>query len=229
MHLRDKIFEKNLVKKPWGYEYVIYRDQNKLALTFLNIEYNKQTSLHCHPKKKTGFILISGKARIQLGLYKQTAKIYKAPNKLMIRTGLFHSIKAVSKEGIKALEFETPVIKNDLVRYEDKYGRQLKPYEGKKHFTKIKKSFIKFKNPQINKQIIYKINNRKIFIENHKDFTKLIKKPSTYILGVLRGSVVDKLNREVLTSGDIIRVATIKKLEKKFKIRKNLTTLIIKG
>lgn len=147
----------------------------------------------------------------------------------MIRTGLFHSIKAVSKEGIKALEFETPVIKNDLVRYEDKYGRQLKPYEGKKHFTKIKKSFIKFKNPQINKQIIYKINNRKIFIENHKDFTKLIKKPSTYILGVLRGSVVDKLNREVLTSGDIIRVATIKKLEKKFKIRKNLTTLIIKG
>jgi mannose-6-phosphate isomerase-like protein (cupin superfamily) len=228
MSLKDKVFEKNIVKKPWGYEYIIYRNQNKLALTFLDIKYNKQTSLHCHPKKKTGFILISGKAKIQLGLYKETAKIYKAPNKLMIRTGLFHTIKAISKDGIKALEFETPVIKNDLVRYQDKYGRQLKPYEGKKHFTKIKKNFVKFKNPKINKQIIYNIDNRKIYIENHKNFKKLIKQPSTYILGVLKGAITDKLGKEVLTLGDIIRIATIKKLAKKFKIKKNITTLIIK-
>jgi len=228
MSLKDKVFEKNIVKKPWGYEYIIYRNQNKLALTFLDIKYNKQTSLHCHPKKKTGFILISGKAKIQLGLYKETAKIYKAPNKLMIRTGLFHTIKAISKDGIKALEFETPVIKNDLVRYQDKYGRQLKPYEGKKHFTKIKKNFVKFKNPRINKQIIYNIDNRKIYIENHKNFKKLIKQPSTYILGVLKGAITDKLGKEVLTLGDIIRIATIKKLAKKFKIKKNITTLIIK-
>jgi len=228
MSLKDKVFEKNIVKKPWGYEYIIYRNQNKLALTFLDIKYNKQTSLHCHPKKKTGFILISGKAKIQLGLYKETAKIYKAPNKLMIRTGLFHTIKAISKDGIKALEFETPVIKNDLVRYQDKYGRQLKPYEGKKHFTKIKKNFVKFKNPKINKQIIYNIDNRKIYIENHKNFKKLIKQPSTYILGVLKGAITDKLGKEVLTLGDIIRIATIKKLATKFKIKKNITTLIIK-
>ena len=52
MSLKDKVFEKNIVKKPWGYEYIIYRNQNKLALTFLDIKYNKQTSLHCHPKKK---------------------------------------------------------------------------------------------------------------------------------------------------------------------------------
>lgn len=229
MSLKDKVFEKNIVKKPWGYEYIIYRNQNKLALTFLDIKYNKQTSLHCHPKKKTGFILISGKAKIQLGLYKETAKIYKAPNKLMIRTGLFHTIKAISKDGIKALEFETPVIKNDLVRYQDKYGRQLKPYEGKKHFTKIKKNFVKFKNPKINKRIIYNIDNRKIYIENHKNFKKLIKQPSTHILGVLKGAITDKLGREVLTLGDIIRIATIKKLAKKFKIKKNITTLIIKN
>lgn len=228
MSLKDKVFEKNIVKKPWGYEYIIYRNQNKLALTFLDIKYNKQTSLHCHPKKKTGFILISGKAKIQLGLYKETAKIYKAPNKLMIRTGLFHTIKAISKNGIKALEFETPVIKNDLVRYQDKYGRQLKPYEGKKHFTKINKNFVKFKNPKINKEIIYNIDNRKIYIENHKNFKRLIKQPSTHILGVLKGAITDKLGKEVLTLGDIIRIATIKKLAKQFKIKKNITTLIIK-
>ena len=47
----------------------------------------------------------------------------------MIRTGLFHSTKAISKKGVFALEFETPVNKNDLVRYKDDYGRQSKPYE----------------------------------------------------------------------------------------------------
>ena len=57
MKLRDKVFDRNIVKKPWGYEYVIYRNKNKLALTFLDIKHNKQTSLHCHPKKKTGFIM----------------------------------------------------------------------------------------------------------------------------------------------------------------------------
>ena len=29
MKLRDKVFDKNIVKKPWGYEYVIYRNKNK--------------------------------------------------------------------------------------------------------------------------------------------------------------------------------------------------------
>ncbi len=211
MKLRDKVFDRNIVTKPWGFEYVIYRNKNKIALTFLDIKYNKQTSLHCHPKKKTGFILLSGKAKIQLGLYKEMEKIYKAPNKLMIRTGLFHTIKAISKKGIKALEFETPVIKNDLVRYQDKYGRQLKPYEGKKHYTKIKNNFIRFKLPELGKQIIYTVDKRKIYIENHKNLKKLIKRRATNILGVLKGAISDKLGREVLTAGDIIRIATIKK------------------
>lgn len=227
MKLRDKVFDRNIVTKPWGYEYIIYRNKNKLALTFLNIKYNKQTSLHCHPKKKTGFILVSGTAKIQLGLYKETAKIYKAPNKLMIRTGLFHTIKAISKNGIKALEFETPVIKNDLVRYQDKYGRQSKPYEGKKHYTKIKKNFIRFKTPGVGKKIIYNLGNRKIYIESHKNLKKLIKRRATHILGVLKGAISDKFGREVLTVGDIIRTATIKKLARKFKIKKNLVTLIV--
>ena len=55
----------------------------------------------------------------------------------MIREGLFHSIKCVSKEDLCALEFENPVNKRDLVRFKDNYGRESKLYEGKK-FTKIK-------------------------------------------------------------------------------------------
>ena len=78
----------------------------------------------------------------------------------MIRTGLFHSIKAVSKGGLFALEFETPFNKNDLVRFKDNYGRQSKPYEGKKFTKKIDSNFIKFKRPTLEKNQLFKIPDK---------------------------------------------------------------------
>jgi len=136
---------KKIVHKPWGREHLVYKNGKKLSVTLLKINYNKSTSLHCHPTKKTGFIVLSGKALIQLGLWKSSSKIYSAPSKLMIRTGLFHSIKAKSKKGLCALEFETPSNKNDLVRFKDTYGREKKPYEGKKFMSSISKEDVLFK------------------------------------------------------------------------------------
>ena len=48
----------------------------------------------------------------------------------MIARGLFHSVKSLSKKGLLALEFETPVDKKYLVRSRDVYGRK-QIYEGK--------------------------------------------------------------------------------------------------
>ena len=45
-------YDNRVVFKPWGYEYVVYRSGNNLSVTILNINSNKSTSLHCHPKKK---------------------------------------------------------------------------------------------------------------------------------------------------------------------------------
>ena len=45
-------YSRVIVKKPWGYEYVVYRNLNHLSVTLLSIDYNKTTSLHCHPQKK---------------------------------------------------------------------------------------------------------------------------------------------------------------------------------
>ena len=57
-----------------------------------------------------------------------------------------YSIKLnLFKNGLTALEFETPVDKNDLVRFKDKYGRQEKSYEGKGYTQKIFRNFLKFK------------------------------------------------------------------------------------
>ena len=137
------IYDNKIVFKPWGYEYVVYRNANHLSVTLLNINYNKTTSLHCHPLKKSGFILLGGKALFQLGLRKKNTELHSSPSKRMIARGLFHSIKSISKNGLLALEFETPVNKNDLVRFKDSYGREKKSYEGKKFTKAIESKFIK--------------------------------------------------------------------------------------
>ena len=213
--------------KPWGYEYTIYRNLNHLSVTLLKINHNKSTSLHCHPNKKTGFILISGKALIQLGLWKNTAEYYSAPSKLMIRTGLFHSTKAVSKNGVFALEFESPVDKNDLVRFKDNYGRETRPYEGKKFTKKIQSNFITFKKPQLNKNQTYKMGKVKISLEIHKNFKKLVNNKNSVIFAILDGKIIDKRGKNVLSYGDIIKTGTLKKLSEVFKIKKYLTVLSV--
>ena len=37
MSLKDKKYDKKIVIKPWGYEYVAFRNKNILGITFLNI------------------------------------------------------------------------------------------------------------------------------------------------------------------------------------------------
>ena len=102
-----------LVKKPWGEEYLIFQN-DVVAIWLLNILPEKSTSLHCHPTKKTGLILLDGKVEIDLGFYEK--RILEAPDKIMIRPGLFHSTKAITSK-ITMLEIEVPIDKSDLVRF----------------------------------------------------------------------------------------------------------------
>ena len=221
----DSFYDNRIVYKPWGYEYVVYRKSNHLCVTLLSIDYDKTTSLHCHPKKKSGFILVDGKALFQLGLWKKRSEVHSSPSKRMIARGLFHSIKSLSKNGLLALEFETPVNKNDLVRFKDDYGRQQKSYEGEKFTKNIGSKFIKFKKPKLGTKQTYKINKVKISLEVHKNFKKLIRNTMNTIFGILDGAIVDRHGRHVLSYGDIIRTNDLKTLSEVFKIKKYLSVV----
>ena len=39
----DSFYDNRIVNKPWGYEYVVYRNLNHLSVTLLSINYNKTT------------------------------------------------------------------------------------------------------------------------------------------------------------------------------------------
>tara|TARA_B100002051_G_C16725437_1_gene635013 strand:- start:107 stop:781 length:675 start_codon:yes stop_codon:yes gene_type:complete len=214
-----------VVKKPWGNEYIICKNSTT-ATWLLNIKHNKKTSLHCHPKKKTGFILLSGQVEVMLGFYDK--RILKAPSKLMIRPGLFHSTRAISKKGAVVLEIETPINKNDLVRYKDNYGRENKPYEGKNKMIKKSGKLLYFKVPKNNQTNKYNFKDIEITIEKHLSTKKLTKRDKNTIFAILGGGLSDKKGQLVLSPGDIVRTDTIKKLSKVFKIKKNLTILTCK-
>ena len=211
-----------LVKKPWGEEYIVCKTK-KTATWHLKINSRKKTSLHCHPKKKTGFILLDGKVEVMIGFYEK--RVLKAPDKLMIRPGLFHSTKGLSKKDSIVLEIETPVNKTDLVRYKDNYGRENKPYEGRKKMKKLNNEII-FRIPKKFGSNVYNYKDLKITIEKIKSLKKLIfKRKKNTIFGILDGGLVDSKKNYVLSAGDIVRTNTVKKLADAFKINNQITIL----
>ena len=54
-------YRKVVVNKPWGYEYLLY-ENGTVGVWFLRLNPGQKTSMHCHPHKKTGLILLEGEA-----------------------------------------------------------------------------------------------------------------------------------------------------------------------
>ncbi len=160
--LKDANYKNVVVKKPWGYEYLAYENEY-VGLWFLHIEKDQETSLHCHPKKDTGLIVLDGAVNVSF-LNDITRLI--AGRKVMIRKGLFHSTKAISEEGANIFEIETPKIKHDIVRLEDKYGREGKPYEGKSFEKEKDRECIFFSDPLENQKNTYIFKNSKITLQS---------------------------------------------------------------
>ena len=228
MNLKNRNYLTRVVNKPWGYEYVIYNNLSKLAVTFLYIKFGHKTSLHCHPSKKTGFIILDGKAMVQIGIYEKNKKIYNSLSRLVIRPGLFHSVESVSKKGLYALEFETPYDKSDLLRFKDKYGRKLKDYEGLKYTKKTStESLLKFKKPKFGKKDTYKINKTKISIQVIKNFNQRIKNDDLSTSAILDGHIINKKGRKVISFGEVIKTKTLEIFCKNFKIKNKLTVLSV--
>lgn len=97
-----------------------------VAIWFLHIKKDHATSMHCHPQKKTSLVVLSGEALCNTFHHRAFLHSGEA---VMIDAAVFHSTKALSLDGISVIEIESPPDKLDLVRLEDKYGRENCGYE----------------------------------------------------------------------------------------------------
>lgn len=125
-------YKNKIVPKPWGHEYLIFETEH-VAVWLLTIQPKHATSMHCHPQKKTSIVLLEGELNVELLSSSHRLEPFGA---LTFSQGVFHRLKALGSAPVRLLEVETPRDGKDLIRLEDRYGREEKPYEAAVSQTK---------------------------------------------------------------------------------------------
>ncbi|MBI5418807.1 MAG: hypothetical protein HZA60_01840 [Deltaproteobacteria bacterium] len=217
-------YEGKIVKKPWGYEYLMYRS-DRIGLWYLHIDQGAQTSLHCHPGKKTGYILLAGEAQVS---FLNDSMTLKALSKLMIREGLFHSTKAVSPEGVAVIEVESPPDKENLVRLDDAYGRKEKPYEGPEAATPITAQCVVLRDPSPGERLTHTLHGTDLIQETFGDIAPLFERPPGEIILVVGGGLVSRTNDPIVSPGDVVTIGTFKRLAETFAAPAGVSLLTVR-
>jgi acetolactate synthase I/II/III large subunit len=167
-------YSKVIVKKPWGYEYLVF--ENKfVAIWMLHIVRKRKTSMHCHPQKRTSLILLSGNATCS---HLEGSEQLNPMDGVFIDKGVFHLTEASNKlpidpqseNGIWVMEIESPPDKADLIRMKDEYGRAGEAYEGKDRMVFDPSNCIKFEEPEAGKIICQKQNDSIFTLLRGSDF-----------------------------------------------------------
>lgn len=211
-------YVKNIVKKPWGYEYLAY-ENDQAALWFLYIKNGHCTSMHCHPNKTTGLVVLNGEADVS---FLNNTFNLKPKNKIMIRKGLFHSTKAIHEDGAMVFEIETPVNKYDLVRLRDNYGREGKPYEDSTFESPKEDDCLWIENPTTNKPNIYDVGSLRLRASKVEDISFFSTIDDNQNIIFLQGGIVAEYDINVAGAGDIVASKNVKELTKVFnKVRRD--------
>jgi mannose-6-phosphate isomerase-like protein (cupin superfamily) len=206
-------YKKFVVNKPWGYEYLMFENK-EVSIWILYLKENESTSMHCHPNKKTTLIVIRGEVQCTTleGFSKR-----KVGEGLIIESSVFHTTKAVSKNGAIIMEMESPPNKRDLVRLKDLYGREGKGYEGVREMsTELKKyEYIDFHGVVPKKRKTMKLGtcilSLYVYGKNHS-IQGRIKREKAEIFCVLSGSLHDHKGKLILNAGEAASLKELKRV-----------------
>ena len=188
---------KKINDKPWGKEYLAFQNK-EIGIWILHVNKNQETSLHCHFKKDTILIPISGCFKINLF---NKFVILNLFDSIYVPRNTFHGIHSYSDNAIlMEIEIYTEHIsytdKNDLLRIKDIYNRDKTQYE-----TSVIERI-----PYENEIMVFKssnqysINNTEVKIDDITSLEELKTKYDKVIL--LEGSIYS--NNSKITSGSFI-------------------------
>jgi mannose-6-phosphate isomerase len=116
-------FEPRRVDKPWGWE-LIWADAEEYVGKILFVRAGHSLSLQYHRVKDESWYVQSGRAELELGEAGQTVlstEVIVPGACFHFRPGTVHRVTAL--EDTTILEVSTPQL-DDVVRLEDKYGRE---------------------------------------------------------------------------------------------------------
>lgn len=173
-------YHKSVCVKPWGYEFLPYESE-KIGIWCLTVYKDQATSLHCHFRKDTLLIVLSGCARI--GFLNGDVMALSTLQSLYVPKGKFHSVGSFSDKTcileIEVFSNETTFSdKNDLLRINDQYHRKSTGYQSSVKrvtdnlesydFFEIKDGFVKYMEGatlSTSKEVLNKKNTIQILLE----------------------------------------------------------------
>lgn len=206
-----KISMIDTIKKPWGYEYLLFQNEN-VAIWHLFINAYQQTSLHSHPNKKTGLVILDGAAKVSfLG---SDVKLFYG-EKIMIRHGVFHKTQSMTPHTLQLLEIETPVDKEDIIRLDDAYGRT--------GLTTMGDLGLLVEPLNINKCSVGKCNISYLTLTSSSLYN-----PDIFDNFMITSGSILYMGSEVAGPGDIISYNNLKKLADTFRLPNDMEGIAIK-
>jgi mannose-6-phosphate isomerase-like protein (cupin superfamily) len=113
-----------MVEKPWG-SYKVLVDSELYKIKEITVNPNSSLSLQSHENRAETWIVISGIAQVQVG---KDYKFLKSQDKVFIPAGTKHRLTNSTKDQLVIVEIQTgeSFDEEDIVRYEDEYGRVIK-------------------------------------------------------------------------------------------------------
>lgn len=204
-----------VVVKPWGHEFLAFENEH-VAVWFLHLQKGHATSMHCHPKKKTALVALSGQVLCNT-FYNRN--YLNAVDGVIIESGVFHSTQAISNEGANLIEVEAPPDKTDLVRLNDQYGRAGHGYEG---LSEMKGDglerfgYFHFKEPKLGESLSFESGNYRVNLltaDSTSNIEEYLHTKRGEFYCCCRGSVVDSQSNLAIGVGDVVEGAFLQTFE----------------
>lgn len=195
-----------VVKKPWGLEYLAFQNR-AISVWVLHLKKGHATSLHCHATKKTAIIVLKGSVVFRTLEQEFGGDVGTG---VTLEKGVFHATQAISEGGAVILEIETPINKKDLVRLEDRYGREQLGYENEAaEFPRNIDLHQSFLDEQPNAVFgaakpLGDCIVRAVRHENYQSFRAHLNETGPCIVCIADGSIAAGVDMPPLAPGDVI-------------------------
>ncbi|MDA9729202.1 mannose-1-phosphate guanylyltransferase/mannose-6-phosphate isomerase [Prochlorococcus sp. AH-736-N17] len=109
------------VTRPWGY-YISMVNDSRWQVKLINVKPNEKLSLQMHHHRSEHWIVVTGTAKVELD---EETKILAENESIYIPLGSKHRLSNPGKINLTLIEVQSGsyVGEDDIVRFEDKYGR----------------------------------------------------------------------------------------------------------
>lgn len=121
IHKPEKIKESKRVYRPWGF-YEVINEKKSVKVKRLSINPGEKLSTQKHLHRSEHWLVVKGVAKVIKG---DKAFLIQANASSFIAKGMIHSLENPGKDILEMIEVQTGVYlgEDDIVRFEDRYGR----------------------------------------------------------------------------------------------------------